>query len=76
MNRTSFYRRYFQKVVWDYDVEKLNLDRDENIFRWFLERKINYDGLKGIREQDLLDHYRGLKIDPAYKILIEDCLIK
>lgn len=70
MTRTAFYRPYFQKVVWDYDLTKIDLDQNEDLFCWFLERKINYDGLKGIRKKDLLENYKKLDIDQSYKTLI------
>lgn len=71
MSRSAFYKKYFKKVVWDYDIRKIDLDKDESIFKWFLERKINYDGLRGIRKKDLLQYYKKLNIDPSYKYLIK-----
>ena len=73
-DKTSFYKKYFSKVIWDYDLEKIDLDQNNEVFKWFLERKINYDGLEGIRKNDLLKYYRELKIDPAYKILLDEVL--
>lgn len=71
MTRTQFYKPYFKKVIWDYDIKKIDLDKNEEVFCWFLERKINYDGLTGIRKKDLLKYYQVLNIDPAYQILIK-----
>lgn len=71
MTRTQFYKPFFRKVIWDYDIKKIDLDKNDDVFKWFLERKINYDGLAGIHKKDLLDYYKILNIDPAYKSLIK-----
>ena len=70
MTKTEFYKPYFKKVIWDYDLKKIDLDKNEDVFKWFLERKICYDGLAGIRKSDLLKYYKELNIDAAFKSLI------
>lgn len=58
--------------IWDYKIPKKWKPETNEEWVWYLERKINYGDLKGLKPAIIKKFWRHLKIDPAKKIMLQN----
>lgn len=56
---------------WDYDLPKNWQPKTDYEWRWFLERKINYDDFKGLNMRKVKQYFGKLKIDQGKRLLLK-----
>ena len=56
---------------WDYHLPKNWTPKTDGEWRWYLERRINYDDLRGLEIQRVKKFLPYLKIDDGKKMLFE-----
>ena len=56
---------------WDYQLPKNWTPKTDEEWRWYLERRINYDNLGGLEIQQVKRFLPHLKIDEGKRLLFE-----
>jgi hypothetical protein len=69
----KFNRKKVHKAVWDYDLDKSDLE-DEQVKIWFLTRKINNGDFGDLNLEDLKKYLDVLQIDLSMKTLLKNYL--
>jgi len=62
-----------KSIIWDYDFKKMKLD-DPKAKIWFLNRKLQFGQLEGIKKKDLEKYLLQLEINPYLRQLLENYL--
>lgn len=60
-----------EKIIWDYNLKQEDLKNPE-IYKWYLERKINFGDWSKINKKYLKKYLPNLKIDPKMKRLLSE----
>lgn len=56
---------------WDYKLPKNFQPKNDYQWRWFLERKINYDDLAGLDMKKVRKYLDKLKIDEGKRLMLK-----
>lgn len=62
-------------IFWDYDLEKADL-KNPKVKIWFLNRKLKFGDLRGLKKADLKKHFHKLDINVSLKELLQNYLAK
>lgn len=62
-------------IFWDYDMEKSNLSEPKAKI-WYLNRKLQFGDLKGLKKSELKRYFPKLNIEPSLKELLKNYLAK
>lgn len=62
-----------KKVIWDYDIKKMDLKNPE-VLVWYLSRKIRFGDFSRIKAADIKKYLPKLDIDKSMKKLIRNYL--
>ncbi|MBU2109839.1 hypothetical protein KKB71_02725 [Patescibacteria group bacterium] len=62
-------------IFWDYDMKKSDISKPKAKI-WYLNRKLQFGDLKGIKKSDLKKHLYQLNIDPNLRELLKNYLAK
>jgi hypothetical protein len=62
-------------IFWDYDLAKTDL-KNPKVLLWYLNRKLRFGDLSGIKKQDLKKFLSKLKINSSLKELLKNYLAK
>ncbi len=62
-----------KKIFWDYDLKKMDLSNPK-IKLWYLNRKLMFGDLNGIKKSDLKKYLKNLNINPYLKELLKNYL--
>ena len=62
-----------RKIFWDYDIRKMDLRKPE-IKIWYLNRKLRFGDLLGLKRADLKKYLPKLNINPSLKELLRNYL--
>jgi hypothetical protein len=61
------------KIFWDYDVRKMDLSNPK-VKIWYLNRKLRFGDLLGLKKSDLKKYLPKLDINPSLKELLNNYL--
>jgi len=61
------------KIFWDYDVRKMDLTNPK-VKIWYLNHKLRFGDLLGLRRTDLKKYLPKLDINPSLKELLQNYL--
>jgi len=61
------------KIFWDYDVRKMDLTNPK-VKIWYLNRKLRFGDLLGLKKIDLKKYLPKLDINPSLKKLLQNYL--
>ncbi len=62
-------------IFWDYDVKKMDLENPK-VLLWFLNRKLKFGDLSGVKKTDLKKYFYKLNINSSLKELLRNYLAK
>lgn len=62
-------------IFWDYDLEKADLENPK-VKIWYMNRKLKFGDLSGIRKADLKEYFFKLDINSSLKELLRNYLAK
>lgn len=62
-------------IFWDYDTAKINLN-DPKTKIWYLNRKLMFGDLSGLKKTELKKYLADLSISPSLKKLLANFLKK
>jgi len=62
-----------KKIFWDYDVEKIDLNNPK-VKIWYLNRRLQFGDLLGLRKTDLKKYLPKLDINPSLRELLQNYL--
>jgi hypothetical protein len=62
-------------IFWDYDGKKINW-QDPRVKVWYLNRKLQFGDLDGLRKNDLKKYLPQLSINPSLRELLVNFLAK
>jgi len=62
-----------RKIIWDYDFRKMNLKKPE-VKIWYLNRKLQFGDLFGLKRKDLKKYLPKLDINPSLRELLQNYL--
>ena len=62
-------------IFWDYDLKKTDL-KNPKVKLWFLNRKLKFGDLAGIKKVDLKEYLLKLNINSSLKELLQNYLRK
>jgi len=62
-----------RKIIWDYDFRKIDLRKPE-VKIWYLNRKLRFGDLLGLKKIDLKKYLPKLDINPSLKELLKNYL--
>jgi len=62
-------------IFWDYDLKKADL-KNPKILLWYLNRKLKFGDLAGIKKVDLKKYFSKLEINSSLKELLQNYLAK
>jgi len=65
--------RQKSKIIWDYDVKKMDLSNPK-VKIWYLNRKLRFGDLLGLTKTDLKKYLPKLDINPSLKELLSNYL--
>jgi hypothetical protein len=60
---------------WDYDIKKMDL-RNPKILLWYLNRKLKFGDLSGLKKTDLKKYFSKLDINYSLKEMLRNYLVK
>jgi hypothetical protein len=60
---------------WDYDTQKMDF-KNSKVLLWYLNRKLKFGDLKGIKKSDLKKYFPRLDISDSLKELLKNYLHK
>ncbi len=60
-------------IFWDYDLARADLS-DPKVKLWYLNRKLQFGDLTGLKKSDLKENLPRLNINPSLKELLENFL--
>lgn len=64
--------KYMKKFwLWDYKLPKNWKPKTDEAWVWYLERRINYGDLKGLKPEAVKKYFDRLKLDPGRRLMIE-----
>lgn len=66
-------RRKTDKIIWDYDVRKMDLNNPK-VKIWYLNRKLRFGDFSGLNRTDLKKYLPKLDINPSLKELLRNYL--
>lgn len=58
-------------IIWDYKLKKGWKPQTDLEWRWYLERKINYDDWKGLEVEKLKKFLARIKIPESKRLLLK-----
>lgn len=61
------------KIFWDYDVRKMDLGNPK-VKIWYLNRKLLFGDLFGLKKKDLKKYLPKLDINPSLRELLQNYL--
>jgi len=61
------------KIIWDYDVKKMDLSNPK-VKIWYLNRKLRFGDLLGLKKSDLKKYLPKLDINSSFKELLRNYL--
>lgn len=62
-------------IFWDYNLKKADME-NPRVKIWFLNRKLKFGDLSGIRKADLKRYFSKLDINSSLKELLQNYLAK
>jgi len=62
-----------KKIFWDYNVKKMDLSNPKAKI-WYLNRKLRFGDLLGLKRTDLKKYLPELDINPSLKELLQNFL--
>jgi len=65
--------RQKDKIFWDYDVRKMDLSNPK-VKIWYLNRKLLFGDLFGLKKNDLKKYLPKLDINPSLRELLQNYL--
>jgi hypothetical protein len=60
---------------WDYDIRKIDLGNPK-ILLWYLNRKLKFGDLSGLKKTDLKKYFSKLDINYSLKEMLRNYLVK
>jgi hypothetical protein len=60
---------------WDYDIKKMDL-RNPKVLLWYLNRKLKFGDLSGLKKTDLKKYFSKLDINYSLKEMLRNYLVK
>ncbi len=62
-------------IFWDYDMKKSDISKPK-VKIWYLNRKLQFGDIKGLKKTDLKKYFSKLNIEPSLKELLKNYLAK
>lgn len=62
-------------IFWDYDMKKSDISKPKAKI-WYLNRKLQFGDLKGLKRTELKRYFSKLSIEPSLRELLKNYLAK